>query len=163
MITELISLTKYSTSSNPIILDDYLHRSFAAYHAKNDFNKSFIYCKPDEKGESAPRCDYLLVCSDDFTIRFIELKGNDKQEDKKCCKNVWGHAFHQLVATYDNYSPLIDHEKDIVKMILCTSAYRFSDSRRRSATRYEQYRYYKKIRELGVVPLILYCDDEDVV
>ena len=163
MRIELIDLTKYTTSSNPIILDDYSNRSFAIYCAINDSSKTFSYYMPDESRGHDPRCDYLLVCNDDRSVRFIELKGADIQSGIECCKNVWGHAFHQLIATYDAYEELIDFEKDAIKMILCTSVYRYKDGRKRSATRYEQYRYYKKIRELGIDPQVLYRDDEDVV
>ena len=163
MRTELIDLTEYTTASNPIILDDYSNRSFAVYCAINRSNKAFFYYMPDEARGSDPRCDYLLVGNEDCSVRFIELKGADIQSGIDCCKNTWGHAFHQLIATYNAYAGLINSEEDTVKMILCTSVYRYKDGRKRSATRYEQYRYYKKIRELGVVPQILFSDDEDVV
>ena len=161
MRTELIGLPKHATSSNPIILEDNFNNSYAVYRAVNNNNKVFFYYITDEERGLHPRCDYLLVCNDDCSVRFIELKGADILSGMDCCKNAWGHAFHQLIATYYEYVELIDSENDEVKMILCTSVSRAS--RKRSATSYKKYKYYKQIQELGIIPQILYCDDEDVV
>ena len=163
MRIELIPLAKNTISSNPIVLDDYSNRSYAVYFAINNNEKTFYYFKPDEARGPAPRCDYILICNEDFSLRFIELKGADLPSGLDCCRNTWAHAFHQLIATYETYAMLIDFEKDVVKMILCTSSHRFLEGKKRSATRYEQYRYYKKIREYGITLQLLYCDERDEV
>jgi len=160
---ELIGLTKYTISSNPIELDDYLNRSYAVYCAINSSGKTFYYFMPDEARGPDPRCDYLLVCDEDCSARFIELKGADLSSGSDCCKNIWAHAFHQLAATFEEYKTLIDSEKDVVKMILCTSVHRINGEKKRSAARYKQYRYYKKILKFGIIPKILYCDDKDEI
>jgi len=161
---ELINLDKYVISENPIILDDYSSGSYAVYYAINKNEKTFLCFMPDEERGFEPRCDYLMLGNEDNTIRFIELKGVDSTVEKKCCPSIWAHAFHQLIATYEAYEYLIDFENDIMKMILCTSANKIRlHDKKRSATRFEQYKYYKKIRENRIIPQILYCNEEDVV
>ena len=163
MRTELIPLTSYTVSSNPIELDDYNSNSYAVYCATNSKNKVFLCYKPDEKRGPDPRCDYLLVCNGDGSVRFIELKGvNYSPTTVNCCKSVWAHAFHQLVETYITYEELIDAKKDVVSMILCTSVSN-DRGKQRGSTRYKQYPYYKKILMRGITPRVLYSDEIDEV
>jgi len=162
MRLELVSLLKIQISTNPIELDDYSSNSYAVYCAANNEQKLFIYFKPDEMRATEPRCDYILVCDEDKTVRFIELKGSDLYYTcKNGCKSEWQHAFHQLLATYEAYTVYIDSEKDLVKMLLCTSAYRDRNDMRRSSTRYKQYKYYKKALIYGITPSVLYRDEID--
>jgi len=154
--TQLISMMEYTVSDKSFVLDDYSSGSRAVYCAVNNDKKSFCYYEPDKPPGAEPRCDFLLVCLSDHIVRFIELKAILKDYGG-CCGNTWAHAFHQLFATYYAYYGFIDHEKDIVKMILCTSMVK------RSRAKLEHYRYYKKIRECNITPQILYADQEDVV
>jgi hypothetical protein len=162
---EFLELTGQAVSSNLIELDDFSRGSFAVYRAINDSNKAFYCYMPEEaeqkKERKEPRCDYLLVCREDNTVRFIELKGQDLPRNEKCCKSHWQHAFHQLRDTYNSCAAYIE-EKDDVKMILCTSIP--EAHAKRIASRYRQYKYYKKICEsFGIIPKILYSDNVDVV
>jgi len=156
--TELIDLTKYTASSNRIELDDYSSGSYAVYCAANDDEKTFFLYETDRLRGPEPRCDYLLVCHADHTVRFIELKGIDHSYScKEGCMSTWAHAFHQLIATYEAYDYLIDYE-DKVGMVLCTSV-----ARGRIAARYKNYKYYKRMQNRGIAPKVLCAEEEDAV
>ena len=148
---------EYKTCDNPIELDDESSGSHAVYLAHNPNHETFYYYKPDEHKPSEPRCDYFLISNSiDITPRFIELKGSDKSRMGKSGLTEWGHAFHQLYNTYEEFKTYID-SKEMV-FVLCTSI----DDRKRTSARYKKYKWYKKLQNMPGKIIVLYRDDYDV-
>jgi len=142
----LIRLTRYETCKNPIELDDYANGCYALYQAENPCEKTFYYFEPDREEENSnePRCDYILTTDDNSLIatRFIELKGDNKKRNKKCCADEWEHAFHQLYSTYCKYAECIQPNEKYT-FILCTSI----EKGRINAPLFTKSAWYRKLRE----------------
>jgi len=160
MRRELISLhhTEYETCENPIELDDESSGSHAVYMAHNPDYKMFYYYRPDENRSSEPRCDYVLIFSTlCIAPRFIELKGSDKSKAGKSSLTEWGHAFHQLYCTYEEFKAYIDIQGEDVIFVLCTSI----DNIKRTSARFKQYKWYRKLQSIQGKIVVLYRDEYD--
>ena len=169
MKTALLNLSGKDINDNPIILESYEGESDASYFAENNDEKVFFYCEPDKADEvnkskldPSPRCDYLLVGRADNNVRYIELKGIDKNSSNpKCCASTWAHAFHQLIESYEAYIHT-NEPQDHFEFILCTSMTK--EARKGRATNYTKYRYYKSIlNRFGYPPKVLFRGDIDIV
>jgi len=169
MLVQLLGMSYQEVSSNQILLEDYAGESGAEYRANNPDAKVFNYCEPDKADEAnkaktrpEPRCDYLLVGKSDKSVRFIEMKGNDKSSnDCALCRTTWAHGFHQLITTYDAYIHHIAPDDSPV-FILCTSISVNAEKVR--VPNYKRHKRYMEItQKFGNPPKILYFGEEDDV
>jgi len=169
MIHELLGFTGEDVTDKFIELEDYKGESNAVYCADNPEEKKFLCFEPDKSDEAnrkkinpEPRCDFLLVGKSDKSVRFIELKGRDKQNnDCRHCPWTWAHGFHQLSLSFNAYRHCYEPE-DVFDMILCTSIPKAA--RKGRSANYIKYRHYKEIHQLtGKPPKVLYQGDIDEV
>jgi hypothetical protein len=162
MRLEMSQLTPYETNEDPLVLDDIISGSKAAYCLINANRRTFIYFKPDEFKNEKPRCDFILTGKDNpgFITRFIELKGTDKRRRRLGSASEWDHAFHQLFCTFMSSDLHINRQAGSVKFILCTSV---SKDESRVSLRYTGYAWYRELREsLNTQVTILYRDEADL-
>jgi len=161
MLYKLIQLEQYEISDDPIELNDYSSGSYALYKAINTHHLVFIFFRPDQRRETEPRCDYILVSKDDQCIpsRFIELKGDNQPRKERCCKTEWDHAFHQLFCTYQGYETYIDTQIEKIIFILSTSI-----EEQRIAAKFKKYRWYRMLQEVACGEIkVLYRNDYDTI
>ena len=169
MLVQLLGMPYQEVSCDPILLEDYPGESGAEYRANNPGNKVFNYCEPDKADETnnakvrpEPRCDYLLVGKSDKSVRFIEMKGNDKSSnDCAFCRTTWAHGFHQLITTYDAYRHCSAPD-DTLFFILCTSIPVNAEKGR--VPNYKRHKRYMEITQrFGSPPRVLYLGEVDEV
>jgi len=148
----------YSIQDNPIELDDISSGSYAVYLANNPNQEHVFVYTPDEYRLPDPRCDYFLTSSSsNITPRFIELKGSNKPR-RGCCENEWGHAFHQLYCTYEEFKRYIFSQDERFIFVLCISM-----ERGRSVANFAKYTWYKELQNLSHAQkiIVLYSGEYD--
>lgn len=139
-----------------IILYDYNSNTDAAYCANNPLLKECIAFKADSGAQNGARkerrCDYILVCTGEEIVRFIELKCRDFIRNPGE-RSTWYIAFEQLFLTYKEYEGIFrDTEKHF---ILATDINRVPNAR------YKSYPTYRRLTEIGFMPVVLLREDED--